>query len=185
MAVVQPRSIAAARAVRARLVSEWRRQALSLRRRGRPGDLAAAARLEKMAGELPRKPQRFLARPESAYELTDTLFADFDTEAPPEALLSAMGWLGDRAYAVLWTGGGYHVLWKLDRPVPLSSAISAMRRRLEEMAWLGADVQATNPSSMVRIPGSLNTRRGVRVRLLIWRDEVLPWEALREHELKG
>lgn len=77
-----------------------------------------------------------------------------------------------RPTAVLRTGGGYHLHWFLKTPATIEeiTKIESILKRLA--SYLGGDLEATDASRIMRIPGSVNLkpeRKKYRARLIIFK----------------
>lgn len=94
------------------------------------------------------------------------LWVDIDDAG--ERTLNTLRSFGPLPSIIARSGGGYHAYWCLVTPAPHSLATSRINLSLANT--LGGDVAASRPSSMMRVPGTINTKpgRGNIVEIVDW-----------------
>jgi hypothetical protein len=80
------------------------------------------------------------------------------------ALIAGLGGLALRPHLVVASGGGVHAYWRLAGELP-GRELEAANRRLA--ARLGGDPQASDRGRPMRLPGTVNHKRGAWCRVLL------------------
>jgi hypothetical protein len=94
------------------------------------------------------------------------LFAEFDETSLEEAS-RVVDYAGlPIPTCVLWSGGGPHLYWRLDRPMLDLAAWSVMQRRLIRL--IGSDKSIHDAPRIMRLPGFFNHKPGRSASAVLW-----------------
>ena len=83
-----------------------------------------------------------------------------------QAIVDALGQLAMPPSSVIYSGGGLHLYWRLDRPTDNLALVETVNKHLA--AELHGDRAAVNPGRVMRMPGSVNGRLKTNVQAQPW-----------------